>query len=186
MLRSKDAKRIVNYKFLFPYLPVCIIMKNNSEVIFARKIKNEGEESMKKFLEEFKQFISRGNVMDMAVGVIIGGAFTGIVTSLVDDIINPILGIFGGINFDQLSIKLAGDATLNYGKFITAVINFLIMAMIVFLIVKTLNKAVSRFAPKEEKKEEKPATKVCPFCKSEIAIEATRCPHCTSILEEKK
>ena len=186
MLRSKDAKRIVNYKFLFPYLPVCIIMKNNSEVIFARKIKNEGEESMKKFLEEFKQFISRGNVMDMAVGVIIGGAFTGIVTSLVDDIINPILGIFGGINFDQLSIKLAGDATLNYGKIITAVINFLIMAMIVFLIVKTLNKAVSRFAPKEEKKEEKPATKVCPFCKSEIAIEATRCPHCTSILEEKK
>ena len=137
---------------------------------------------MKKFLDEFKQFIARGNVMDMAVGVIIGGAFSSIVTSLVDDIINPILGIFGGINFDQLSIKLAGDASLNYGKFLTAVINFLIMALIVFLIVKTLNKAAARFAPKEEKKEEAPTTKICPFCKSEIDIEATRCPHCTSEL----
>lgn len=107
---------------------------------------------MKKFLEEFKTFISRGNVMDMAVGVIIGGAFSNIVTSLVDDIINPILGIFGGINFDQLSVKLAGDATLNYGKFITAVINFLIMALIIFIIVKTLNKAAEKFsAPKERK-----------------------------------
>ena len=139
---------------------------------------------MKKFLEEFKTFISRGNVMDMAVGVIIGGAFSNIVTSLVDDIINPIRGIFGGINFDQLSVKLAGDATLNYGKFITAVINFLIMALIIFIIVKTLNKAAEKFsAPKEE---EVPTTKVCPFCKSEIPLEATRCPHCTSVLEEEK
>lgn len=138
---------------------------------------------MKKFFEEFKAFIRRGNVMDMAVGVIIGGAFSGIVTSLVDDIINPVLGIFGGINFDQLSLKLSGDASLNYGKFITAVINFLIMALIVFVIVKTLNKATSRFTAKEEADEE-PTTKVCPFCKSEIALEATRCPHCTSILDE--
>ena len=140
-------------------------------------------ENMKKFLEEFKAFISRGNVMDMAVGVIIGGAFSSIVTSLVDDIINPILGIFGGINFDQLSVKLVGDATLNYGKFITAVLNFLIMALIIFIMVKALNKAAEKFsAPKEE---EKVTTKVCPFCKSEIPLEATRCPHCTSILEEK-
>lgn len=137
---------------------------------------------MKKFLEEFKEFISRGNVMDMAVGVIIGGAFSSIVTSLVDDIINPILGIFGGINFDQLSVNLAGDATLNYGKFITAVINFLIMALIIFCMVKALNKAAEKFsAPKEEV-----TTKVCPFCKSEIPLEATRCPHCTSVLEEEK
>ena len=135
---------------------------------------------MKKFLEEFKQFISRGNVMDMAVGVIIGGAFTGIVTSLVDDIINPILGIFGGINFDQLSIKLAGDATLNYGKFITAVINFLIMAFILFCLVKGINKLMN-IGHKEEEPAA-PTTKKCPFCKSEIAIEATRCPHCTSEL----
>ncbi len=79
---------------------------------------------MKNFFNEFKKFISRGNVMDMAVGIIIGGAFTSIVTSLVNDIINPILGVFGGMNFDQLSVKLFGEATLYYGKFLTAVVNF--------------------------------------------------------------
>ena len=87
---------------------------------------------MKKFMNEFKEFISRGNVMDMAVGIIIGGAFTSIVSSLVDDIINPILGLFGGMNFDQLKLNLLGEVTLNYGKFISTVINFLIMALIVF------------------------------------------------------
>ena len=93
---------------------------------------------MKNFFNEFKKFISRGNVMDMAVGIIIGGAFTSIVTSLVNDIINPILGVFGGMNFDQLSVKLFGEATLYYGKFLTAVVNFLIMALIVFCIVKAI------------------------------------------------
>lgn len=140
---------------------------------------------MKKFMKEFKEFIARGNVMDMAVGIIIGGAFTSIVSSLVEDIINPILGIFGGMNFDQLSIKLLGDATLNYGKFLTAVINFLIMAFVIFVIMKAINKMSEKTQPKKEEKEEEPTTKVCPFCKSEISIEATRCPHCTSILEEK-
>lgn len=140
---------------------------------------------MKKFMEEFKKFITRGNVMDMAVGVIIGGAFTGIVTSLVDDIINPILGMFGGMNFDQLSIKLMGDATLNYGKFITAVINFLIMALVIFCIVKGLNKAAAKLSAKKEKAPEAPTTKKCPYCQSEIPLKATRCPHCTSVLEEK-
>ena len=139
---------------------------------------------MKKFLEEFKTFISRGNVMDMAVGVIIGGAFSNIVTSLVDDIINPILGIFGGINFDQLSVKLAGDATLNYGKFITAVINFLIMAFVVFVIVKTINTASARLAALEKKPEEAKTTKLCPMCRAEFSIEACRCPQCTSVLDE--
>lgn len=138
---------------------------------------------MKKFMKEFKEFISRGNVMDMAVGVIIGGAFTGIVSSLVEDIINPLLGLFGGMNFDQFSVTLMGTATLNYGKFITAVINFLIMALVVFLIVRTMNKAAAKFAPK--KGSEAPKTKKCLYCKSDIAIDATRCPHCTSILEEK-
>lgn len=138
---------------------------------------------MKKFMNEFKEFISRGNVMDMAVGIIIGGAFTSIVSSLVEDIINPILGIFGGMNFDQLSLNLFGEATLNYGKFITAVINFLIMAFIVFLIVKTMNGVAEKFKAKEAE-EEKVTTKKCPFCRSEIDLEATRCPHCTSILEE--
>ena len=139
---------------------------------------------MKKFMSEFKEFISRGNVMDMAVGIIIGGAFTSIVSSLVEDIINPILGIFGGMNFDQLHIKLLGEATLNYGKFISAILNFLIMALIVFIIMKTMNRMVEKF--KKEEAPAAPTTKVCPFCKSEIAIDTTRCPHCTSVLEEKE
>lgn len=138
---------------------------------------------MKKLIQEFKEFISRGNVMDMAVGIIIGGAFTSIVSSLVDDIINPILGLFGGMNFDQYKVVLFGEATLNYGKFITAVINFLIMAMIIFLIIKVMNTASEKLSRKEEENAA-PVTKKCPFCKSEIAIDATRCPHCTSILEE--
>ena len=134
---------------------------------------------MKNFFNEFKKFISRGNVMDLAVGIIIGGAFTSIVTSLVNDIINPILGVFGGMNFDQLSVKLFGEATLYYGKFLTAVVNFLIMALIVFCIVKAMNAAGERFGHKEEKE---PDTKECPYCKSKIAIAATRCPNCTSMI----
>lgn len=94
---------------------------------------------MKKVISEFKEFISRGNVMDMAVGIIIGGAFTNVVSSLVKDIINPILGLFGGMNFDRLSWNIIGDVTLNYGSFLTTVINFLIMAFVVFLIVKAMN-----------------------------------------------
>lgn len=137
---------------------------------------------MKQFIKEFKEFISRGNVMDMAVGIIIGGAFTSIVSSLVNDIINPLLGLFGGMNFDQFQLVLTGDVILYYGKFITAVINFLIMALVIFVIIKVMNTAASRFAPKKE--EEAATTKKCPFCKSEIAIEATRCPHCTSVLED--
>jgi len=139
---------------------------------------------MKSFMKEFKEFISRGNVMDMAIGVIIGGAFAAIVNSLVDDIINPILGMFGGMNFDKLTLKLAGDAALNYGKFISAIINFIIMAFIIFLIIKAMNKASSAMSKKEEEEPAAPTTKECPFCKSEIAIEATRCPHCTSKLDD--
>ena len=137
---------------------------------------------MRKFMEEFKKFISKGNVMDMAVGIIIGGAFTSIVSSLVNDIINPLLGLFGGMNFDQLAWNITGDVTLYYGKFITAVVNFLIMAFIVFVLIKAINTAASKFQKKEESKA--PTTKKCPYCKSEIALEATRCPHCTSELEK--
>lgn len=135
---------------------------------------------MKKFFEEFKKFIARGNVMDMAVGVIIGGAFTGIVTSLVNDIITPLLGLFGGMNFGKYQWNITKDVVLYYGNFITAIINFLIMALIVFIIVRTLNNAGKKF------KKDTPAktTKKCPYCKSEIAIDATRCPHCTSELTE--
>ena len=137
---------------------------------------------MKNFMNEFKKFIARGNVMDMAVGIIIGGGFTAIVTSLVNDIINPLLGLFGGMNFDQLEWNITGDVVLYYGKFITAIINFLIMALVIFILVRMINRAGEKFS---KEKEEKPAptTKKCPYCKSEIAIDATRCPHCTSTLE---
>lgn len=137
---------------------------------------------MKKFIEEFKTFIARGNVMDMAVGIIIGGAFTSIVTSLVEDIINPLLGLFGGMNFDRLHVKLLGEVTLNYGKFVTAVVNFLIMAFIVFLLMKAVNGMSDKLTKKEVEEKAAPTTKKCPFCKSEIAIDATRCPNCTSSL----
>ena len=141
---------------------------------------------MKKFFDEFKAFISRGNVMDMAVGVIIGASFKAIVDSLVADIINPLLGLFGGMNFSEYKLTLLGDATLNYGNFITAIINFLIMAFVIFCIVKSMNGISAKFAKKkEEEAPAAPTTKVCPFCKSEIAIEATRCPHCTSVLNEE-
>lgn len=134
---------------------------------------------MKKILSEFKEFISRGNVMDMAIGIIIGGAFTSVVSSLVADVINPFLGLFGGMNFDRLSWNIMEDVTLNYGKFLTTIINFLIMAFVIFVIVKMMNTLSDRFSKKEEE-DLAPTTKVCPFCMSEIDIEASRCPHCTS------
>lgn len=136
---------------------------------------------MKSFMNEFKKFICRGNVMDMAVGIIIGGAFTTIVNSLVADIINPLLGLFGGMNFDQLVWNITGDVTLAYGKFITAIINFLIMAFVIFMLVRTMNKISDKYGKKEEPKA--PATKKFPYCKSEIALDATRCPNCTSQLD---
>lgn len=138
---------------------------------------------MKNFLNEFKKFIARGNVMDMAVGIIIGGAFTTIVNSLVNDIINPLLGLFGGMNFDQLQWNITGDVVLYYGKFITAIINFLIMALVIFMLIRTINKAGEKFSQKDNTPVA-PTTKKCPYCKSEIALDATRCPHCTSQLTE--
>ena len=136
---------------------------------------------MKSFMKDFRDFINRGNVLDMAIGIIIGGAFTAIVTSLSNDIISPILGLFGGYDFSAYSLKF-GDVAIKYGSFITAIINFLIMALIVFCMVKAMNRATSKLK-KEEEIEEAATTKVCPYCKSEISIEATRCPHCTSQLE---
>ncbi|MBR1931666.1 MAG: large conductance mechanosensitive channel protein MscL [Lachnospiraceae bacterium] len=140
----------------------------------------------KGLVKEFKEFIMRGNVLDMAVGVIIGGAFTAIVTSLNEDIITPILGIFGGTDFSNLLVKMGSGENapiLTYGNFITAVINFLITALVIFCIVKTINTATSKF--KKEEAPAAPTTKKCNFCKSEIDIEATRCPHCTSVLTEE-
>ena len=153
----------------------------------------------KGFFKEFKKFIMRGNVMDMAVGVIIGGAFTAIVTSLNQDILTPILGIFGGTDFSNLFLQLTGDVkydtlaaaqeagvvALAYGKFITAIINFLITAFVIFVLIKVVNGINDKLTRKKEEAPKAPTTKKCPFCKSEIAIDATRCPHCTSMLEEK-
>lgn len=131
---------------------------------------------MKKFLKEFKEFALKGNVMSLAVGMIIGTSFSGLVTALLDNIISPIIGCFNTGGFNNLSITI-GKATLQYGAFLNAVINFLIMAFIVFLMVKAVNKLTS-IGKKEE--EVSPTTKICPYCKSEIDIEATKCPHCTS------
>ena len=139
-------------------------------------------------MEEFKKFIMRGNVLDMAVGVIIGGAFTAIVTSLNKDIITPLLALFGGVDFSYLTLVMGSgeDApVLLYGNFITAVINFLITAFVIFCLIKAINVLGEKFAKKEEVPAEPaaPTTKKCPYCCSEIAIEATRCPHCTSEVE---
>ena len=138
---------------------------------------------MKKFLNEFKEFITKGNVLDMAVGVIIGAAFKDIVTSLTNDLISPILGIFGGIDFSDLKVvigtkevvdaagvKTVVENSLNYGAFITAIINFLIMAFIIFMLVKTVatveKLSKKTFNKKEEEAPAAPTTKICPFCKS--------------------
>lgn len=133
-------------------------------------------------LKEFKEFALRGNVLDLAVGVIIGGAFQKLVTSLTTNLISPILGCFTEVDFSGWALKI-GNLNLTYGAFITDVINFIIMAFIVFLIVKFMNK-LSNLGKKEEPvAEAEPTTKVCPHCFSEINIKATRCPCCTSELE---
>lgn len=132
---------------------------------------------MKKFLKEFKEFALRGNVMDMAVGIIIGGAFTGIVTSLTDNFINPVLTVLmGQATYTGADIKAFAAA------FLAAVINFIITAFILFCLLKGMNKLLAIGRKKEEPAA--PSTKVCPYCKSEISIDATRCAHCTSQLTE--
>ncbi len=137
---------------------------------------------MKKFLLEFRKFAMRGNVIDLAVGVIIGGAFQAIVTSLVNDLISPLIGLIAKTDFNQLAFSVGG-VNIKYGSFITAVLNFLIMAFVLFLLVKTMN-TLSNLGKHNEPKPEVPTVKICPFCCSEIAVKATRCPHCTSILED--
>ena len=134
---------------------------------------------MRKFISEFKEFAMKGNVMDMAVGMIIGSAFTGIVTSLVDNILSPVIGLLTKGNFDGLAVDFFG-VTLKYGSFIMAVINFLIVAFVLFVIIKAMNKAKSLGQKQEEEAE--PEVKECPYCMSEIHVKAMRCPHCTSQL----
>ena len=142
--------------------------------------------------KEFKKFAIKGNMIDLAVGMIIGGAFNKLVSSLVNDMIMPVLGLLTGkIDFAKLYIALDGKkyeslaeaeelgvACFKYGAFIAGLIDFLIMAFVVFLFVKWMNKL--RDMNKEPEPVKESTTKICPFCKSEISIEATRCPHCTS------
>lgn len=140
---------------------------------------------MKKFLEEFKNFALRGNVMDMAVGVIIGAAFQSIVTSLTNDVISPFIGLFGKMDFTDMVLSIRG-VDIRYGAFITSVINFIIMAFIIFLLVKLINRITNLGHAKD--KPAAPVTKDCPYCFSKISIKAVRCPNCTSELpipEEK-
>lgn len=132
---------------------------------------------MKKLFSEFKAFISKGNVLDLAVGVIIGSAFGSIVTALTDNIIQPLINLIGGAEI-QGKIALPKGQFIDYGAFISAIINFLIMALVIFFIVKAVNKAMS--VGKKPEEAPAPTTKVCPFCKSEIHIDAVKCPHCTS------
>jgi large conductance mechanosensitive channel len=129
-------------------------------------------------IKEFKEFIMKGNVMDLAVAVIIGGAFGKIISSLVNDILMPLIGLLlGGINFTGLAFTL-GDAKVTYGNFIQALIDFLIIALVIFLLVKSLNKLNKKPAPAPAA----PTTKECPHCFTAIPIKATRCPNCTSEL----
>jgi len=152
---------------------------------------------MNKFFAEFKEFITKGNALDLAIGVVIGAAFGAIVNSLVEDLIMPIVGILlGKVSFADLFIQLnkaavtipagttlaaareAGAVVFAYGNFLMTIVNFLIIGFVIFLLVKAINKARK---PAEEPAAE-PTTKVCPFCKTDIPLEATRCPHCTSQL----
>lgn len=139
---------------------------------------------MKKFFKEFKEFAMRGNVLDMAIGVVIGAAFKAIIDSVVNDLISPLIGIIFKKDFSALTFTIRG-VTFGYGSFITAVINFLIVAFVLFIIVKTANAASNLRKKKVEEAPAAPTTKKCPYCLSEIAIEATRCAHCTSKLDEE-
>jgi large conductance mechanosensitive channel len=144
---------------------------------------------MRQFLQEFKEFALRGNVMNMAVGVIIGASFQGVVTSLTQNILSPIIGLFAKQNFDSLVLKF-WNVEIKYGAFITSVANFFIMAFVIFLMVRAMN-ALRDLSDKKRKELLSPpsspppsppplSVKKCPYCFSEIDIKATRCPHCTS------
>lgn len=154
--------------------------------------------------KEFKEFAMRGNIVDLAVGVIVGGAFQKIVTSLVNDIIMPALSLFiGNMDFNNLALNV-GNVSIKYGSFLTTVVDFLIIAFCIFLIIRYINKLSKKLEEMKEhelnklekkgklkrKKKNTPypeiTTKICPYCLSEINIKATRCPHCTSELKEEQ
>ncbi|NTU51836.1 MAG: large-conductance mechanosensitive channel protein MscL [Candidatus Aminicenantes bacterium] len=130
--------------------------------------------------KEFREFAMRGSVLDMAVGIIIGAAFGAIVSSLVADVLMPPIGLLlGKVDFANLVIRLSDTVTINYGRFINAVVSFLIVAFSLFMIIRSMN----RLKKKAEAPAPPPATKDCPFCATAVPIKAVRCPHCTSELK---
>lgn len=137
---------------------------------------------MKKFLEEFKKFALRGNVLDMAIGVIVGGAFTGIVTSLTANFINPLLNLIMTGGAGEISDGVAWTLGAAVASFLTTVVNFIITAFVLFVLLKGINRLMTMGKKKEAPAA--PTTKKCPYCLSEIPLEATRCPHCTSELKQ--
>ena len=137
-------------------------------------------------VKEFKEFMNRGNVVDMAVGVVIGAAFKAIIDSVVADLISPLIGMIVGQDFSSISVTVNGSE-FTYGNLIMAIVNFIIVAFILFLFVKGVNKMRATAEARKKKAEEEvaaaPTTKICPYCKSEIPIDATKCSHCTSDVE---
>jgi large conductance mechanosensitive channel len=163
--------------------------------IDAKELKNESKKKAKLAFEDYKAFALKGNALDLAIGVVLGGAFTTIVNTLVSALITPIISLLTsnadfsnlfitlkGGKFDTLeAAKAAGAVTLNYGEILTAIINFIIISIVLFLIVKAITKA-----NKKDSQEVEVTTKTCPYCLSTIPIKATKCAHCTSDLEEDK
>lgn len=143
---------------------------------------------MKRFFNEFKEFINRGNVMDLAVAVIIGGAFTGIVTSLTTDIINPLITVIAGGGANSISGLVIPGTGIDFGKFISAAINFLIVAFVVFLLVKAINKMQSvggrMLKLNKDGQQVVDVAPTCPFCLEEVKEGAVRCPHCAAAFDE--
>lgn len=138
---------------------------------------------IKSFFNEFKKFAMRGNVMDMAVGIIIGAAFGKIVDSMVKDIIMPPIGLlWGKVDFSDLKLKLSDDVSINYGIFLNNVISFVIVAFAVFVLIKAVNKLQEKMIKEEAAA---PTTKKCPYCCEDIPLAAVKCPHCTSDLPKK-
>jgi large conductance mechanosensitive channel len=132
---------------------------------------------MKNFIKEFSAFALKGNVVNLAVGIIIGAAFQGLVSSLTNDILSPIIGLFMRENFNALQLSVFG-VTIKYGAFLTNLLNFFFMALVIFILVKLINKASEQIIPPKEE----PEPRKCPYCFSNIDNKATRCPHCTSEL----
>ena len=165
-------------------------VKDMAQGIDLEKVKGKS----KGFVSEFKDFAMKGNVLDLAIGMIIGSAFTSIVNSLVNDMLMPVISwATGGLDFSEWFVALngekyaslaeaqsAGAAIFAYGNFITAVVNFILVALAIFIIFK---KILTSHKKEEAQEAAEPTEKECPYCKSKIAIDATRCPHCTSELE---